>query len=105
MTTEETIFAEAVRLGSAEAEAAFSWSCGADWELAPPLARKLFNYLRTEGRSDEKVLVLKRLEAAAEQCGDWGTLDFARHELSWISGSPWTRASTTADQLHFDFVV
>jgi hypothetical protein len=90
----------------AEAETALSWACEADWNIAVRFGKQLFTYLRAQGRTDENVLVLKKLEAAAEQRRDSATLEFARNELSWISGSPWTRGvAANAQQLQFDFAV
>jgi hypothetical protein len=90
----------------AEAKMALDWACTAGWDLAVPLGKRLFSFLRAEGRIDDASAVLGQLQVAAEQRGDPGTVEFAQYELSWISGSPWAHAATAAanaQQLRFDF--
>jgi hypothetical protein len=88
-----------------EAKAAFDWACAADWETAAPLGKQIFSFLKGEGRSEEASSVLEKLQAAAVARGDSKTVEFARYELSWISGSQWIYPGAAAgvEQLGFDF--
>jgi hypothetical protein len=90
----------------AEAESGLNWACEADWSLGLSIGKQLFTRLQSQGREDESTLVLQKLEAKAEECGDLATLEYVRNELSWISGSPWRHAAAAGiEQLHLDLDV
>lgn len=89
----------------AEARAALTWACDADWALASRLGEEIFKYLRTAARIEASLSILTELESAAERHGDSGMVQFVRYERSWISsGSPIT-ITGPVEQLAFDFSV